>query len=102
MIWRRVRRAPPRPPEAPADLAAARLPLPVAAGQPAVQGDDPAAPAAAILRQLPGAARVEILVSPAQPARRIVHLADWHFVPQDLFALDLRGASGKPLSEGDV
>jgi hypothetical protein len=37
----------------------------------------PFAPAE-ILRQLPGVERVERLVTTDRPARRIVHIADWH------------------------
>jgi hypothetical protein len=41
-----------------------------------------------LLRQLPGVVSVEVMVYADQPAHRIVHLRDWHFVPRDLFALD--------------
>jgi hypothetical protein len=71
---------------------------------PKVKGrlDDLAAPAADLLRQLPGVVEVEALVSPAKPTRRIVHLRDWHLVPEDLFALDLRNAAGKPISDDEA
>jgi hypothetical protein len=61
--------------------------------------DDLSAPAAAILRQLPGVADVEVLVAGRKPTRRIVHLRDWHLVTRDLHALDLRQPAGKPLSD---
>jgi hypothetical protein len=71
---------------------------------PKVKGplDDLTAPAADLLRQLPGVVEVEALVSPAKPTRRIIHLRDWHFVPEDLFALDLRNSAGKPLSDEEA
>jgi hypothetical protein len=52
-------------------------------------------PAVEVLRQLPGVAEVEVLVPAAQPTHRIIHLRDYHFVPRDLFALDVRQAAGK-------
>jgi hypothetical protein len=56
--------------------------------------DDLSVPAADLLRQLPGVADVEVLVSFEKPTHRIVHLRDWHFVPPDF----LRQDAGKPLS----
>jgi hypothetical protein len=64
--------------------------------------DDLTAPAADLLRQLPGVVEVEALVSPARPTRRIIHLRDWHFVPEELYALDLRRAAGRPVPEEQV
>ena len=64
--------------------------------------DDVSIPAEDILRGLPGVLEVERLVAPAKPSRRIVHLRDLHFVPRDLFALDVRQATGRPLSETEV
>src|SRR5262245_8103218 len=49
--------------------------------------DDPAAPAADILRQVPEVADIEVLVGDPRPTGRIVHVRDWHFVPRDLCAL---------------
>jgi hypothetical protein len=60
-----------------------------------------ASPAADILRQLPGVADVEVLVSSPKPTHRIIQLRDWHFVPRHLFALDLRQVAGWPLSDED-
>jgi hypothetical protein len=57
--------------------------------------DDLAAPAADILRQLPGVAHVEFLVAAPKPTHLIIRLRDWH-------ALDLRQAAGKPLSDEEV
>jgi hypothetical protein len=39
---------------------------------------------------------------PPRPARRIIHLRDLHFVPRDLFAIDVRQAAGRPLSDAEV
>jgi hypothetical protein len=64
--------------------------------------EDLGAPAADILRQLPGVAGVEVLVACPKPTHRIIHLRDWHFVPRDLFALDVRQSSTRPLSEQEV
>jgi hypothetical protein len=61
--------------------------------------DELAAPAADILRQLPGVADVEVLVSSPKPTHRIIQLRDWHYVPAELFALDARQVAGRPLSD---
>jgi len=57
---------------------------------------------APLLRQLPGVVRVEIGVQAEKPTHRIVRLRDWHFVPRDLYAVDLRDSAGKPLSDDEV
>lgn len=64
-----------------------------------VRLDDLAAPTAEILRQLPGISKVETAVRVGKPTHRIVHLRDWHFVPRNLYAIDVRNASNRPLSE---
>src|SRR5208283_4725144 len=33
---------------------------------------------------------------------RIVHLRDWHFVPKDLYALDMRDSHGRTLSTDEI
>lgn len=63
--------------------------------------DDLKAPAADILRQLPGV--VEVEVSSADNAtHRIVHLRDRHFVPKALYAADLRANSDEPLTDEEI
>lgn len=54
------------------------------------------------LRHLPGVGEVEILVAAPRPTRRIVHVRDWHFVPRDLYALDLRQAAGRQLDDREI
>jgi hypothetical protein len=41
---------------------------------------DPDAQAVDLLKQLPGVARVEVLVTGTEPTRRIIHFRDWGFV----------------------
>jgi hypothetical protein len=53
--------------------------------------DDLGRPVADLLRQLPGVAGVEVVPASGKPARRLIHLRDFHYVPRDLFALELRG-----------
>jgi hypothetical protein len=53
--------------------------------------DDLGRPAADLLRQLPGVVNVEVVPADGKPARRLIHLRDFHFVPRALFALELRG-----------
>lgn len=56
-----------------------------------------------LLRQLPGVVQVEVGVRPGKkPTCRIVHLRDWHFVPKDLYALDMKHATGRELSDEEI
>src|SRR5262245_38735371 len=50
--------------------------------------DDLTISAASLLKQLPGVAKVEALLSPEKPTARIVHIADWHFVGRELHDLE--------------
>lgn len=64
--------------------------------------DDLTVPVDDIFRGLPGVVAVEVPVRPARLSRRIIHLRDLHLVPRDLFALDVRQAAGRPLSDADI
>ena len=64
--------------------------------------DDLASPVVDLLRQLPGVVRVEVGVAPQKPTARIVHLRDWHFVPKDLYALDMKQAHGRELTPEEI
>jgi hypothetical protein len=64
--------------------------------------DDLAAAPTPLLRGLPGVVAVEALVVAERPTHRIIHLRDWHLVPKDLYAADLRSATGRPLSDADI
>jgi len=46
--------------------------------------------------------RVEVGVVAEKPRCRIVHLQDWHFVPKDLYAIDMKNVSGRELSEEQI
>jgi hypothetical protein len=63
---------------------------------------DLSTPAEALLRQLPGVAEVQTAVAAAKPAHRMIRLRDWPYVSRDLFALDLREAHGRVLSEEEI
>jgi hypothetical protein len=52
--------------------------------------DDLQSDAASLLRESDGVDRVEHLVAVPHPRYRIIHIADWHTVPADLYAADLR------------
>jgi hypothetical protein len=58
------------------------------------------APSAKQLRKLPGVEKVET-VGPKRAAR-IIHVLNWHFVPEELFALDVQHESGGKLSKDEV
>jgi hypothetical protein len=64
--------------------------------------EDLAADAAALLRRLPGVARVDVAVNAERPTARIVHLLDWHAVPREMFAADLRADAGRTLTEEEA
>lgn len=64
--------------------------------------DDLGTNAPDILRQLPGVASVEVLVVAEKPTHRIIQLRDWHVVPLDLYALDLRQAAGRNVSDEEI
>jgi hypothetical protein len=64
--------------------------------------DDLDSPLADLLRQLPGVVHVEVAVAAAKPTCRIVHLRDYHFVPKDLYALDMKQAHGRELTDDEI
>jgi hypothetical protein len=55
-----------------------------------------------LLRHLPGVAQVELALAAKKPKARIVHLRDWHFVPKDLYALDMKQAHGRELTDDEI
>lgn len=55
-----------------------------------------------ILRQLPGVVQVEVGVRAEKPTCRIVHLRDWHFVPHDLYAIDMKSSHRRELTTEEV
>lgn len=55
-----------------------------------------------LLRQVPGVVQVEAGVKAEKPTCRIVHLRDWHFVPKDLYAIDMKNAHGRELSAEEI
>ena len=64
--------------------------------------DDSGTAVVELLRSLPGVVRVEVGVQADQPTCRIVHLRDWHFVPKDLYALDMKTATGRELTDDEI
>lgn len=64
--------------------------------------DDLSAPAESIFRGLPGVVHVELLVKSDKPTGRIIHLRDWHYVPKDLYALDMKQVHGRDLTEQEL
>jgi Tfp pilus assembly protein PilO len=64
--------------------------------------DDLDSPVVELLRQLPGVVRVEVAIAATKPTRRIVHLRDYHFVPKDLYALDMKQAHGRELTDDEI
>jgi hypothetical protein len=75
----------------------------VAAYQPKVQGrlDDLTVDAVALLKQLPGVEKVEVLVPVEKPKARIVHLADYRFVPKDLYDIAMEQTHKRKLTDAE-
>jgi len=64
--------------------------------------DDLNIPATEILRPLPGVVQVEVCLKAEKPTSRIIHLRDWHFVPKELYALDMKQAHGRELTTDEI
>ena len=71
---------------------------------PAVEGNLEAAdaPVLDILKQLPGVIAVEMPIQVERPKHRIVHLKDWHYLPKDLFAADIRDVQGEAIPDAEI
>ena len=64
--------------------------------------DDLDSPVVDLLRGLPGVVQVEVGVAAKKPTSRIIHLRDWHYVPKDLYALDMKEAHGRELTADEI
>lgn len=64
--------------------------------------DDLNSPVVDLLRNLPGVVQVEIGVTAKNPARRVIHLRDWHSVSKELYALDMKQAHGRELTAEEI
>lgn len=64
--------------------------------------DDLQSDAAALLYEADGVQRVERLVIVRAPRHRIIHVADWHTVPHDFYAADLRAVSDHPVTDDEI
>lgn len=63
---------------------------------------DLTAPAVAILQNLPGVEAAEVLVKAKRPVHRIVHITDWHFVPREAFAIDIREQAAEAIDDDEL
>ncbi|HYH66500.1 MAG TPA: hypothetical protein VD866_17535 [Urbifossiella sp.] len=75
---------------------------PPAPPTPASPFAEPGALPETTLRNLPGVAGVEVLVSVADQRHRIIHIRDYHHVPRDLFAIDMSHAAGRTMPGAEV
>lgn len=64
--------------------------------------DDLDSPVVDLLRKLPGVVQVDVSVTAKNPASRIVHLRDYHFVSKELYALDMKQAHGRKLTTEEI
>jgi len=67
-----------------------------------VRIDDLDSPVVNLLRQLPGVVKVEVGTTAKKPTSRIIHLRDWHFVPKELYALDMKTAHGREMTADEI
>ena len=74
------------------------------ANQPVIRGrlDDMATDVVAVLRGLPGVVEVTRYGPPDRPSQRIIHLLDWHFVPKDMYAADIRSLATEPITDAEI
>lgn len=64
--------------------------------------DDLRSPVVELLRSLPGVVQVEVGVVAKNPTSRIIHLRDWHLVPKELYALDMKNVYGRELTADEI
>lgn len=64
--------------------------------------DDLDSQVADLLRRLPGVVEVEVAIAAEKPTCRIIHLRDWHHVPKDLYAIDMKQAHGRELTGDEI
>lgn len=64
--------------------------------------DDLGSPVVDLLRQLPSVVQVNVGVAAKNPSKRIIHLRDWHHVPKDLYALDMKEALRRELTIDEI
>ena len=64
--------------------------------------DDLDAQVVDLLRQLPGVVHVDVAVAAAKPMCRIVHLRDYHFVPKELYTIDVKQAHGREFTTDEI
>lgn len=64
--------------------------------------DDLDSPVVDLLWGLPGIVQVEVGVAVKKPTNRIIHFRDWHYVPKDLYALDMKEVHGRELSTDEI
>jgi hypothetical protein len=59
-------------------------------------------PAVRTLLRSPKAQGVELSPAHGSPIHRIIHLKNWHVVPKELFAADLRDLADEPVSDNEI
>jgi|GEM_PF-1343031 len=64
--------------------------------------DDLGLPVGDLLRGLPGVVQVEVGVAAKKPTSRIIHLRDWHYVPRELYAIDMKAAHDRELTDDEI
>lgn len=69
---------------------------------PSTRIEDLSASAEPILKKLPNVVDVEVKVQVEKPSHRIIHLRDWHWIPRDSFAIDVRNSSEEEPTEENI
>ncbi len=59
--------------------------------------DDLSSPIGSILKGVPRVKDVRV-TGPAQPTKRLIHIAEWHLVSREAFRIDQEHARGGPLT----
>lgn len=63
---------------------------------------NPTHPVTLLMSQLPGVDSFDVRNAKVFPTHRIMHLLNWHFLPEALFAADLRDASDEPIPDEEM
>ncbi len=59
-------------------------------------------PSVTALRRIPSVKSVAVRPACGKATSRIIHILDWHYLPKDVFAADLRDVSSQPIGDAEI
>ncbi len=60
------------------------------------------APTITALRRIPNVKSVKVRPARGKATSRIIHILDWHYLPKEVFAADLRDVSSEPIGDAEI